>query len=103
MENVYSALILHSLGKNITEAAVEKIVKAAGVSSPDKAQIKTLVTALGELDISEVLSGASMVAAAPTAAAPPKEKEKAEKKEKKEKKEEKKEADEPVGLDALFG
>jgi len=55
MESVYSALILHSLGKDITEAAIEKIVTAAGAKA-DKGQIKTLVAALGEMDIAEVLA-----------------------------------------------
>ncbi|MHA1684538.1 MAG: 50S ribosomal protein P1 [Promethearchaeota archaeon] len=99
MESVYSALILHSLGKDISEASIEKIVKAAG-GSADKNQIKTLVAALGEMDISEVLAGATMMAAAPAApaassAAPVKEEPKEEKKEEEE--------EEPVGLDALFG
>lgn len=102
MESVYSALILHSLGKDISEAAIEKIVKAAGATA-DKGQIKTLVAALGEMDIAEVLAGASMVAAAPAAAsaggsAAPKEEKKEEEKEEK-----KEEPEEPVGLDALFG
>nr|MDO8115800.1 50S ribosomal protein P1 [Candidatus Sigynarchaeota archaeon] len=103
MENVYGALILHALGKDISEDAIEKIVKAAGASA-DKGQIKTLVSALGEMKIDDVLAGATMMTAAPAAApaaasgAPAKEAKKEEKK-----KEEKKEDDEPVGLDALFG
>ena len=104
MENVYSALILHTMGKEISESAIEKIVKAAG-GSADKGQIKTLVAALGEMDINEVLASASMMAAAPAAApagggggaasAPAEEK--------KEEEKEEEEDDEPVGLDALFG
>ncbi|MHA1846248.1 MAG: 50S ribosomal protein L12 [Promethearchaeota archaeon] len=103
MENVYSALILHTLGKEIDESSIEKIVKAAG-GSADKNQIKTLVAALKELDIKEVLSGATMMAAAPAAssAAPAAKAEAAPAKEEK-KEEEKEEDEEPVGLDALFG
>ncbi len=104
MENVYAGLILHAIGKDISEDAIEKIVKAAGATA-DKGQIKTLVAALGEMKIDEVLASATMMAAAPAAAAPAaagaapaKEAKKEEKK-----KEEKKEDDEPVGLDALFG
>ena len=67
MENVYGALILHALGKDISEDAIEKIVKAAGASA-DKGQIKTLVSALGEMKIDDVLAGATMMAAAPAAA-----------------------------------
>lgn len=100
MESVYSALILHTLGKSISEDSIEKILKAAGATA-DKTQIKTLVTALGEMDIKEVLASATMMAAAPAAAAPAAAPAKEAKKE--EVKEEKKEEDEPVGLDALFG
>lgn len=104
MESVYSALILHSLGKDISEAAIEKIVKAAG-GKADKTQIKTLVTALGEMDIAEVLEKAPITGTAPSvsgaggggdSSAPAKE-------EKKEKEEEEEEEEEAAGLDALFG
>ncbi len=106
MENVYSALLLHALGKDISEDAVEKVVKAAG-GSADKTQIKTLVKAVGEMNLKDVLASATMMAAAPAAAAaapaaaPAEEKKGKGKKE--EKKEEEKKEEEPVGLDALFG
>nr|MDO8115282.1 50S ribosomal protein P1 [Candidatus Sigynarchaeota archaeon] len=107
MENVYSALLLYALGKDISDDAVEKIVKAAG-GSPDKAQIKTLVKAVGEMNLKEVLASATMMAAAPVAAAPaaaPAEEKKGrgKKEEAKEEKKEEEKKEEPAGLDALFG
>ena len=107
MENIYSALILNSLGLTISEDAIQAIVTAAG-GSPDASQIKVLVKAIGEMNLKEVLASATMVAAAPAAApagAPAEEKRGKGKKGGDEAKEEKKEekAEEPVGLDALFG
>jgi large subunit ribosomal protein L12 len=106
MENIYSALILNAIGKEISEDAVEKIVKAAG-GSPDKSQIKVLIKAVGEMNLKEVLASATMMAApaAPAAPSAPAEEKKGKGKKGEEAKEEKKEekAEEPVGLDALFG
>jgi large subunit ribosomal protein L12 len=104
MENVYSALLLHTLGKDISEDAVEKLIKAAG-GSADKTQIKVLVKAVGEMNIKDVLASAAMMAAAPAAVAAPAApaEEKKGKGKKEEKKEEEKKEEEPVGLDALFG
>ena len=45
MESVYAALILHKAGKKITEDAVEKILKAAGVTA-DKASLTKLISGL---------------------------------------------------------
>lgn len=109
MENIYSALILNALGKDISEDAISAIVSAAG-GTPDDNQIKVLVKAVGEMNLKEVLASATMVAAAPAAApaaasagAPAEERKgKGKKGEAKEEKKEEK-AEEPVGLDALFG
>jgi large subunit ribosomal protein L12 len=105
MEYVYSALILHSLGKEINEDAIANIIKAAG-AEPDMARIKALVSALSEIDIDEAIKNAAFapVAAAPAAAtaAPAQEEEKKEE-EKKEEEEEKKEEEAIAGLGALFG
>ncbi len=102
MEYVYSALILHSLGKEINEDAIANIIKAAG-AEPDMARIKALVSALSDIDIDEAIKNAAFapVAAAPAAAAPGEEKE--EKKEEEKKEEEKKEEEAIAGLGALFG
>jgi len=105
MEYVYSALILHSLGKEINEDAIANIIKAAG-AEPDMARIKALVSALSEIDIEEAIKTAAIApAAAPAAAAPAAEEKKEEEKaeEKKEEEEEKKEEEAIAGLGALFG
>ena len=66
MQYLYSALILQKTGQEITETAIGKILKAAGTEA-DKARIKSLVAALGEIDIEEALASAM---AMPMAAAP---------------------------------
>ncbi|MHA2033649.1 MAG: 50S ribosomal protein P1 [Candidatus Kariarchaeaceae archaeon] len=65
MQYLYSALVLHKSEQEITETGITKILKAAGVTA-DKARVKALVAALGEVDIEEALSSAVM--AAPVAA-----------------------------------
>jgi len=96
MESIYSALLLYKAGKNITEAAIEKILKAAG-ATVDKSTISKLVAGLKEADIDTIISSAAaapvMVASAAgkaAEAAAPKE----------EKKEE--EEGEPTGIGSLF-
>ncbi|MCJ2563045.1 MAG: 50S ribosomal protein P1 [Thermoplasmata archaeon] len=100
MEYVYSAMLLHSAGKEISEDNVEKVLKAAGVK-PDPTRVKALTASLEGVDIEEAMSTAFSIpaAAAPEAAAPEEE----EKKEKKEKKEEVSEEEAAAGLGALFG
>lgn len=100
MEYVYSAMLLHSVGKEISEDNVEKVLKAAGVK-PDPTRVKALTASLEGVDIEEAMSTAFSIpaAAAPEAAAPEEE----EKKEKKEKKEEVSEEEAAAGLGALFG
>ncbi len=95
MEYVYSALLLHKLGKEIDEKNMKSVVAAAGVHV-DESKIKSLVASLKGVDIAKELESASLVAAAPaagSASAHP------------EKKEEKKEEKAPAaeGLSALFG
>jgi large subunit ribosomal protein L12 len=101
MEYVYSAMLLHSVGKEISEDNVEKVLKAAGVK-PDPARVKALTASLEGIDIEEAMSTAFSVpaAAAPEAAAPEEEEKKDEKKEKKE---EVSEEEAAAGLGALFG
>ena len=100
MEYVYSAMLLHSAGKEISEDNVEKVLKAAGVK-PDPTRVKALTASLEGVDIEEAMSTAFSIpaAAAPETAAPEEE----EKKEKKEKKEEVSEEEAAAGLGALFG
>ncbi len=71
MNYVYSALLLHSAGKEINEDNLKKIVSSIG-ETPDEAKIKAMVAALDGVNIEEVISKAAMpvAAAAPAAAAP---------------------------------
>jgi len=95
METIYAALLLHKLGKEVSEAHMKKVLEAAG-SNADESQIKSLVASLKGVDIDKELENASLIAAAPSGGSAPKE----------EKKtahiEEKKEAA-AEGLSALFG
>jgi large subunit ribosomal protein L12 len=106
MEYVYSAMLLHSAGKKITEENIKKVLTAAGVKADD-AKIKALTSSLEGVNIDEAIKTAAMpVAAAPAAPAPA-----AEGKPEEKKKEEKKKKEEPevseeeaaAGLGALFG
>lgn len=116
MEYVYSALLLHSAGKEITEANIKKVLDAAGVKS-DEARIKALTASLEGVNIDEAIStsvavpapaapaagGAASSGGEPAAEAKGEDEKKGEKKEKK--KEEKKVSEEEAaaGLGALFG
>ncbi len=107
MEYVYSALLLHSAGKDVTEESVTKVLKAAGVSA-DSARVKALTSSLEGVNIDEAVATAVAVptAAAPAAAAAPAEGGADEDKPKEEDKEEEdkvSEEDAAAGLSALFG
>lgn len=100
MEYIYAALLLHKLGKEVSEDAIKSVVKAAG-AEVDDSKVKSLVASLNGVDIENELANASLVSAAPAAsngAAPATE----EKKEEAPKKEEKKAAA-AEGLSSLFG
>ena len=106
MEYIYSAMLLHSAGKEITEDGIKKVLTAAGVKADD-ARIKALTASLEGVDIEEAIK----TVAAPVAAVPaPSEKPSSSGEEKKgEKKKEEKEEEEvteeeaAAGLGALFG
>ena len=99
MEYIHAALLLHSAKKEITEANVVSVLKAAGVH-PDEARAKALVASLTGVNIEEAIKSASMPVAAAPAAAPAEHK----KEEKKEPKDEKKSEEEAAaGLASLFG
>ncbi|KYK26459.1 MAG: 50S ribosomal protein P1 [Candidatus Proteinoplasmatales archaeon SG8-5] len=107
MEYIYSAMILHSAGKEITEEAVTKVLTAAGVK-PDAARVKALTASLEGVDIEEAMKtavAAPAVAAAAPAAAPAGDAPaaKPEKKEEKEEEEGVSEEEAAAGLGALFG
>ena len=98
MEYVYSAMLLHKAGKQVTEESLTKVLSAAGVKA-DAGRVKAIVSALSEVDIDEAIKAAPVAAApAPAAPAPAEEKRKEEKPKKEERKEE-----EVTGLGALFG
>jgi len=97
MENVYAALLLHKLGKEINLESLKSVVVAAG-GDADDSKVKSLVASLKGVDIAKELKNASLAVAAPVASevAP------AEEKKPEKPKEEKKEAA-AEGLSALFG
>ena len=98
MNYIYSALLLHSAKKEISEENIKKIVEATGEKA-DHGQIKALVSSLEGVDISEAIKQ-SVFVAAPAAPEKPEEK----KAEKKTEEEDKKKAEEAVeGLSSLFG
>ncbi len=94
MEYIYAALLLHKLGKEVSEHNVKSIITASGEHA-DESKIKSLVASLKGVDIAKELEDASLMTAAPAGPAAHKEKEE-------EAKEEKKEAA-AEGLSALFG
>ncbi len=104
MEYVYAAMILHEAKKEINEANLKSVLKAAGVAA-DEARIKALVSSLEGVDIEEAISSASMpVAQAPVAApAAGASDHKASGESKKEEKKEEAEESALEGLGALFG
>ncbi|MBW3003750.1 50S ribosomal protein P1 [Candidatus Woesearchaeota archaeon] len=105
MEYVYSAMLLHSAGKKITDENIKKVLTAAGVKADD-ARIKALTASLDGVNIDEAIKTAAIpVAAAPAAAGAPAEGKPEEKKEEKKKKEkpEVSEEEAAAGLGALFG
>jgi large subunit ribosomal protein L12 len=95
MEQIYAALLLHKLGKEVNETHMKKVLEAAG-SNVDESKIKSLIASLKGVDIDKELESASLVAAAPASGSAPKEEKKAAHIE------EKKEAA-AEGLSALFG
>jgi large subunit ribosomal protein L12 len=100
MEYVYAAMLLHGLGKEITEDNMKQVIAATG-AQPDEAQIKAVVSALKGVDIEKVISEAqvSQVASAPAATQTPAQREG----KKEEKKEEPKAEEAAAGLSSLFG
>jgi len=95
MKYIYGALLLHRLGKEISEENLKKIISATE-TNVDEAAVKTLVTSLKGVDIDKAIAEAKPLETAGTAAKPKEEKKEEEKKEEKV---------EMVaeGLSALFG
>jgi len=99
MEYIYSALLLHSAGKEINEEHVKKVLTAAGVKV-DEARVKALTASLEGVNIAEAIKAAAVPVAAAPAAAPAEGKK--EEKKKEEKKPEVSEEEAAAGLGALF-
>jgi large subunit ribosomal protein L12 len=101
MEYIYAALLLHKLKQDINEDNVRNVIKATGVA-PDDVRIKSLVTALSEVNIDEALKSSPVSVPGPVTSPAATSPQPAESKEE-EKKEEKKEEEALEGLSALFG
>ncbi|MEK6958407.1 MAG: 50S ribosomal protein P1 [archaeon] len=101
MEYIYSAMLLHSAKKEITEQSVTKVLEAAGVHA-DAFRVKALVASLKDVNIDDAIAKAAVTAAAP-AAAPGAHSPAAAKKEEKQEDPAKSEAEAAEGLGSLFG
>ena len=100
MEYVYAALLLHKLEKEVNEANLSSVVKASG-AEVNEAQVKSLVAALADVDISEAVKAAPVAVAA--AAAPAADAAGGEAKKEEKKEEPKNEEAAMEGLSSLFG
>ena len=103
MEYIYSALVLHAAGKEVTDDAITTVLQSAGIEV-DATKVKALTASLEGVDIEKAIATAA-VAAPVAVAAPAGEATAAEtKKEEKEEEEEKvSEEEAAAGLSALFG
>jgi len=102
MEYVYAAMLLHSAKKEINDAAVKKVLEAAGIQVDD-ARVKALVASLKDINIDEAIQKAAIatpvsVAPATTGAAATEAKKEAKQEDNKKTEEEAAE-----GLGSLFG
>jgi large subunit ribosomal protein L12 len=104
MEYVYTAMLLHSAGTEVSAKSVEKVLKAAGVKA-DKSRAEALVASLEGVDIEEAMATAAVAAPAASGAAPAasSSSEEAPAEEAEEEEEEVSEEDAVSGLGALFG
>jgi large subunit ribosomal protein L12 len=93
MIEVYSALLLHGAGQQITEENLKKVIHSTG-ANVDESKIKALTAALEGQNIDELIQQAAVVST-------PKASE--EKKEEKKEDEGKKAEEASAGLSALFG
>ncbi|MFA7707854.1 MAG: 50S ribosomal protein L12 [Candidatus Pacearchaeota archaeon] len=95
MEYIYAALLLHKLGKEVSEDKITKILQASGAEI-DESKVKSLVASLKGVDIETELANAVVASAsASTAGASSEKKEEAPKEEKQE--------ESAAGLSSLFG
>jgi len=110
MEYIYATLLLHAAKKEITENNLKRVLEAAGIQV-DEVRLKSLVAAVKEINIDEVIKSAAAMPVAPAVAPaateqatqPAETKEEEEKEEEEEKKEALSEEELGSGLAALFG
>jgi large subunit ribosomal protein L12 len=102
MNYIYSALLLHSAGKEVNEHNVRKVVSATG-EEPDESKIKALCAALEGVDIADVISKAAMPVAVAAAAPAASSASEAKKEGPSEEELEKKAEEAAGGLASLFG
>jgi len=110
MEYIYATLLLHAAKKEITEDNLKRVLEAAGIQV-DEVRLKSLVAAVKEINIDEVIKSAAAMPVAPAVAPaateqatqPAEAKEEEEKEEEEEKKEALSEEELGSGLAALFG
>lgn len=69
MEIIYSCMLLHKAGKEITAESVKKVLESVGIQKDD-GQIKAVVAALANVDIEKAIkeAAAPMAIAAPSSA-----------------------------------
>ena len=60
MEYIYSVMLLNSLGKDVNEANITKILEACG-ANVDSAKVKSVVASLEGVDIQKVIEEASII------------------------------------------
>jgi len=97
MEYVYAVLLLHKVGKEVSEDNITKVIQATG-AEVEVSKVKSLVASLNGVDIEAELANAVVA----SAAAPVTGEASAEEAPKEEKKEEKAEVS-AAGLSSLFG
>jgi large subunit ribosomal protein L12 len=101
MEYIYGALLLHKLGKPITEESLKKVIQATD-TEVDESKIKSVIVSLEGLDLDKEIESAMTM---PVAAASGEESKAEGKKEgdNAEEKAEKKAEESTEGLASLFG
>jgi large subunit ribosomal protein L12 len=67
MEQIYAALLLHKLGKEVNEESMKKVLQASGAEI-DENKVKSLVASLKGVDIDAELANAVVASAAAPAA-----------------------------------
>ncbi len=97
MELIYTAMLLHKAGKDITQENVNKVLSAVGITKSGD-EVRALIAAMADIDVEKAIKEAAVPVASSAPAASVVEK-------KEEKKEEVKEDPEKAaaGLSSLFG